>query len=448
MRAPLDNLDGYIYSDLIGDGYFSNVQEYVRLDNDERVALKILKKKHVDNEDYRHRFEREIELLDQLSGHDNIIGLLGYGVHDNRPFYITERATRNLEQYISSKNRSLLLLKRIEIYEQILAAIGYAHSNNIQHRDISPNNALIFEDGEKTIVKLSDFGLGKNWVLNSAYTKSVVSEYGQHDYAPPEQFDKLKDVTPVGDVFSLGRLLDFVLTGKRPSVIHTKNAFRTVIEKATQPDPKDRYQSVDELTREFGYARSLLVVDDTDGLDVESMFGFRNGDGSVDWQKFHRFAVRGSHQQSIYSDYIAVILEVLSDFKTLKQYSSNVKDHFPEFLDTFVTRLDQLPGVGWPWSSIADICELLKNVFFLADNDGTKVICLVKIWNYAFWGDQWAAQGLIRKFFQGGHVSEEVSQALAMHILRSDQEYKIADFSDLNMPSSIKRAVTAKLEKI
>jgi serine/threonine protein kinase len=178
---------------LKGQGYFCFVKKYEHETTNVTYALKELKKEHYPREEYRYRLTREIKLLEDLQGCENIITLVesGHDEEKQKLWYLMPFANQNLYQYIKSNNGNLGQETKYEIVEQIVNAIRYAHSKNILHRDISPNNVLVFLTDGKLVIKVCDFGLGKDTESLSFYTGSSASGYGQILYVSPEQRDQL-----------------------------------------------------------------------------------------------------------------------------------------------------------------------------------------------------------------------------------------------------------------
>lgn len=291
-------LDQYEHVGVIGTGYFSLVKLYKHKDSGEKVAVKVLKDELESNEDYVHRFEREVDLLKLMKGCENIIPLLDYEFSDNKHLYVMPAADSNLVDYIAKHNNTLSTNDRLVLFDQVLSAIQQALSKGVIHRDISPRNVLLFEtERGQPVVKVSDFGLAKNVEKDSGYTRSVVAQYGQMYYVAPEQYDKLKAATEKSEVFSLGKLLDFTLTGKTPVVAHQTD-FKTVVERATQEEPSDRYATVSEFQNAYYRLKALLNIDDVNEELLTSVT-FTRTDGSIDWKNFHSFALNKQHYENV-----------------------------------------------------------------------------------------------------------------------------------------------------
>jgi serine/threonine protein kinase len=229
-----DFLDDYVHDSLIGEGYFCLVQRYQHKVTGDMVAVKLLKETFKENADYRHRFSREIQILEQLQGSEHVVELLGSGEMKGRPYYVMPAAQSNLQEFVERNNTAGLDVRdRLELFDSVLDSIIFAHSLGILHRDLAPKNVLLYTTPDGIRLNVADFGLGKNLDADSGYTRSAISNYGQMYYVAPEQIANLNAATLRSDVFSLGRLLDFLLTGRLPSQVHD-TAFRSVIEKATR----------------------------------------------------------------------------------------------------------------------------------------------------------------------------------------------------------------------
>src|SRR3954465_11147789 len=103
------------------------------------------------------RFRREGNTLARLT-HPNIARLIDAGVADGgQPFLVLEYVEgRRIDAYCDEE--ALPPERRLELFLQVLAAVGHAHANLIVHRDIKPSNILVTADGN---VKLLDFGIAK-----------------------------------------------------------------------------------------------------------------------------------------------------------------------------------------------------------------------------------------------------------------------------------------------
>lgn len=153
-----------------------------------------------------------------------------------------------------------------QIFVEILEAVEELHNNSlvpIIHRDLKPSNIFLTRSGE---VKLIDFGIAR--VENQSTVASAdTTLFGTKLYAPPEQFGYAQTTTK-SDIFSLGGVLYFILTGENPStnelVINSSNnaipdELLSCINKARAFDPINRYKSCKEFANAFNRAIKACI---------------------------------------------------------------------------------------------------------------------------------------------------------------------------------------------
>ncbi len=112
---------------------------------------------------------------------------------------------QTLKSYI--RNRRITEGQAVKIMLDISNALSAAHSKNILHRDISPDNIMICDDGT---VKLLDFGAARQIIANQSQSLSVILKQG---FAPLEQYQKKGHQGPWTDIYALGATIYNALTG-------------------------------------------------------------------------------------------------------------------------------------------------------------------------------------------------------------------------------------------
>jgi uncharacterized protein (TIGR02145 family) len=226
-----------------------------------KIAIKILNKEYVHNDNIRKRFLAEAKSMFRMS-HPNIIkvtDLIDDG--DTVAFVMEYIQGETLKEFIERKGK--LSDEEIKsIFSQMLEAVGYVHKQKLVHRDIKPSNFMI---DTKSKVKLMDFGIAKNTHANSAeYTQTVTGmQMGTPMYMSPEQIKSTKEVTFASDIYSLGVVLWQMVTGKKPYDMNTLSSFElqlkivqealpktytqwdAIIAKSTAKNVKDRYRTCD-----------------------------------------------------------------------------------------------------------------------------------------------------------------------------------------------------------
>ena len=140
-------------------------------------------------------------------------------------------------------------------FSEVLEAVDHAHSSGVIHRDLKPENILFYR--ERAV--LSDFGLGRRLFSDSTTLTMTNVGMGTFAYCAPEQLANAKKADARADIFALGRILYEMLTGELAVVGMDLNKvpakYRFIVNKATQPDPERRFQSVAEMQREFALLR-------------------------------------------------------------------------------------------------------------------------------------------------------------------------------------------------
>src|SRR5579859_7729338 len=161
----------------IGEGGMGNVWLAERADGrfEKQVAVKFLNFA-VASPGVAERFKREGSILGQL-GHPHIAELIDAGVTPKgEPYLVLEYVEgQQIDEYCDE--HMLGVDARIELFLDVLAAVGHAHANLIVHRDIKPSNVLVSSKGD---VKLLDFGIAKLLAVdtNSAAATMLTLEGG------------------------------------------------------------------------------------------------------------------------------------------------------------------------------------------------------------------------------------------------------------------------------
>jgi serine/threonine protein kinase len=226
-------IEKYTIISHLGEGGMASV--YMANDNkfDTNVAIKVLNKEYVHNENIRKRFLAEAKNMFKMS-HPNIIkvnDLIDDG--DTVAFVMEHIEGETLKEHLDRKGK----LNDDEIknlFSQMLEAVGYVHEQNLVHRDIKPSNFMINPKGK---IKLLDFGIAKNTDNQSSdYTQTGTSQnMGTPMYMSPEQVKSTKDVTLQSDIYSLGVVLWQIVMGKRPYDTNTISTFELQTKIVTEP---------------------------------------------------------------------------------------------------------------------------------------------------------------------------------------------------------------------
>lgn len=166
------------------------------------------------------RFEREVRLTARLS-HPNTVTVFDYGRTPDGCFYYTmellEGAT--LEEIVQATG-PMPPERAARVLFQVAGALAEAHELGLIHRDVKPSNIMLCaRGGELDVAKVLDFGLVRE---SASLSESMATEIvGTPLYVPPEAISAPSQVTEAGDLYSLGAVAVFLLTGRPPFVART-----------------------------------------------------------------------------------------------------------------------------------------------------------------------------------------------------------------------------------
>ncbi|MFL6351466.1 MAG: protein kinase domain-containing protein [Bryobacteraceae bacterium] len=250
----------------IGQGGMGAVYLATRADSEyfKSVAIKLIPHAKV-SDTAISRFRKERQILATIE-HPYVARLLDGGTTGaGLPYFVMEYVEgQPLKQYCDS--RSLNLRERLELFLKICAAVHYAHCRNVIHRDLKPSNILVQHDGTP---KLLDFGIAKliDPEIPGASNETTLVGFRllTPAYASPEQM-RGDPATIRSDIYSLGVVLYELLCGERPSLgafqqdlsqaersndAHLPRDVRTILLKAIQWDPEERYASADAFAADI-----------------------------------------------------------------------------------------------------------------------------------------------------------------------------------------------------
>jgi len=231
-----------------------------------KVAIKILHENYSSNRNFIARFKSEAKILTKLSN-PNIVSIYEWGEFNDLYFIIMEYVSGESLKKIIEKNGSLGARLTASYAIQICNALQEAHSNNLVHRDIKPQNIMITEEGQ---VKLTDFGIAKTVADDITKTMGI---FGTAHYVSPEQAQgKILDYR--SDIYSLGIVMYEMLCGDVPfrggssidiSLRHISEnpqpisvlapgvspKIEKIVMKCLQKNPALRYSSSSELKKDL-----------------------------------------------------------------------------------------------------------------------------------------------------------------------------------------------------
>ena len=269
LLGPGAEIDGFVIEAVAGRGGMGVVYRARQQRPDRVVALKVIAPDLAHDAAFRARFERESSIAAQIE-HPNVIPVYAIGEADG-VLYIAMRFVEGTDlRTLLDEQGPVAPSRAATIVDRVGRALDAAHAQGLVHRDVKPANILLADAGGRDHVYLTDFGLSRHVHATSGPTRTGAF-MGTIDYVAPEQA-RGERVDARADVYSLGCVLFTALTGgvpfdldndlaklyahdrsPAPSVLERNpdlsEAFETVLARALEKQPDERYQSAGDLGR-------------------------------------------------------------------------------------------------------------------------------------------------------------------------------------------------------
>ena len=210
----MDRIGRYEIVQELGRGAMGAVYKAIDPQIDRTVAIKVILTTNLspkDLEGYKQRFYREARAAGKMS-HGSIVTI--YDITEDaggQPYLVMEFVQgRTLESVMAdAAGRPLPMAQAFDIAKQVAEALDYAHRRGVVHRDVKPANILITDEG---VAKIADFGIAKMEGVQLTQTGHML---GTPAFMSPEQFSG-GEIDARSDLFSLGTILYWMLTGTKP----------------------------------------------------------------------------------------------------------------------------------------------------------------------------------------------------------------------------------------
>jgi len=282
-----DKLKNYQLSQALGNGGMGQVFKAERCDGKmaQTVAIKFLHPLFYQYQSGKLLLQ-EAQALAKLN-HPNIASIYDISETENGNAYIIMEYVEGVTLDVYLQQNKLSIVNQLALFNQIADAVLESHNHQIIHADIKPSNVLITTSGQ---AKLIDFGVMQLAGELAQTAPKHITHYlcaMTVNYASPEQLTGAR-ATVSSDIYSLGSLLYFILSGKSPfediggtltgkiEHINTqtadncamleKVAFKSdligIVNKALSKQPKDRYRTVTDLMNDiqaFGQKKTISV---------------------------------------------------------------------------------------------------------------------------------------------------------------------------------------------
>ncbi|MBF0196498.1 MAG: protein kinase [Planctomycetes bacterium] len=172
-----------------------------------QVAIKVIRERLSEQDEFRERFLTEARILAQMN-YPGIVSIYSAGEEDKRLYLVMEYVDGLTLQESCMKNRQ----QALETFDHILAAVSEAHEKGILHRDLKPSNIMVTKEG---VVKVLDFGISCSSRFSSGHTQAG-QIVGTMSYLAPEILNGGSYSTH-SDIYSLGILFFHLLSGQAPA---------------------------------------------------------------------------------------------------------------------------------------------------------------------------------------------------------------------------------------
>ncbi len=305
IRAELekDRMGPYWLGERIGEGGVGAVY-HARHDLLKRPsAVKLLKPSRATDE-MTARFQREAKLASQLR-HPNMIEIYDYGVGiDGTLFYAMELLEGDTVGELVLRGGPMPVARAVHLLRQVCAGLAEAHGKGLVHRDISVTNIMAcLYGGEYDFAKILDFGLVKS-VTGEEQSQTVtrsVRILGTVQYMAPERLHDPADVDVRADVYAVGAVAFFILSGRRmfesdDTLALTSRVLNEVpprlSEIATQPIPPELDDLVAACLAKSRADRPETILAVKEVLDrIAERHRWTQADAKAAWEALHEKVV-------------------------------------------------------------------------------------------------------------------------------------------------------------
>lgn len=315
------------------------------------------------------------------------------------------------------------------LVRQVAEGLTAAHALNWTHRDVKPANILRYSNQGKYRWAVADWGLGRGPVGHTSVpgrTKVGVA-YGTEGFAAPELSADAHGASAAADVFSLGQVIGWVLTGQSPRahipLLPASPPWRYVVQAATRLNPKDRPQSMRELLDLVD--AELAPLPQAPSAIAEDLLQKALGGNLDEGIQLLRMAEANPTDFSLFVDGVSQLgsdtIELAADRHggTLMSVLDALKNLDPESSFT-------------PFSQIVRLETFAARVFAVAAGRQDSMVAAAALEAFCAWDDEWDrwdSQRVLRSALlrAKGVVAQEAAHVLRRHPETASHLAELAD---------------------
>lgn len=208
-----DQFDRFQIRSHMAQGGMADIYRAYDLMSGQEVVLKIPNKMLIGDPAQYERFQRELEVTNELR-HPSIQRGLGSGQYNRTPYLVTEFVDGQSMRTLVEKQAPLPVARALALIHKIAEAMAFCHDHDVIHRDLKPENILITQDDMPVIL---DFGLALTKGARRVTYANLTPTAGTPDYMSPEQIEGQRGDQRT-DIYALGTMLYELLTGHTPFV--------------------------------------------------------------------------------------------------------------------------------------------------------------------------------------------------------------------------------------